>query len=429
MQQRPSVRHWFSAVCRLGLLTILALVAEIALSQPANKSISPGVLAVAPCQNKITALWGLCRDDGSAGPPLTEQKYVSIGAAGTGAEHQIYPARLSPGDRFGYLNAAGRWAIEPQFIIALPFTEGLAVVSDGVNSAAIDSSGALVVDWFEGMLFPYREGLACVVPRGSIRLGVAGEWRKRLFGGGDEKSYASPWWQVRGKTGFIDKTGKVILAPTYEPKLNYLFASCGFNNMGYAAMRLNGKDGLIDRQGRWVIDPKFDYLGIVFSGNRKVLAVVAEQTLKKGVFLDTVERLDGSVDAAGVVTWREPGALREVPVAGGFGRTLFNLLLFPQWQRDLLNDDVSAHTLSAWAGSLGLGTAAALGIWRRGERRRFNRLLLAAMVAACAGTTVLVTFLAGVFSLYATAVLIIFAALMNWRHRHRAKPASSQIEV
>ena len=410
---------------------VLAFAAGIAPAQPAQpgKSMDSGIRAVAPCQNKITALWGLCRDDGSNGPPLTEQKYTSIGAAGTGVEYQLYPARLFPGDRFGYLNAAGEWAIKPQFIIALPFTEGLAVVSDGVNSAAINSSGSVVVDWFEGMLFPFREGLACVVPRGSMRLGVLGEWQKYLFGSGDERSYAAPWWQVRGKTGFIDKTGKMVLSPRYEPKLSYLYASCGFNSMGYAAMRLDGKDGLIDRQGKWVINPKFDYLGIVFSGNRKVLAVVAEHTLKKGIFLDTVERLDGSVDPAGVVTWREPGAPREVPVAGGFGRTLLNLLLFPQWQRDLLNDDVSAHTLTAWAGALGIGAAAALAIWRRGKRRKVNRLFLVGVGAASAAITVLVTFLAGVFSLYATAILIIFAGLMDWRQRRRAKTGSSQIQV
>jgi hypothetical protein len=422
MQQPQAYRPLNFAASRLGVLVMLAVATEISSATP----VEAGPRVVAPCQNQSTALWGLCRDDGSDGPPVMEQRYYSIGPAGTGAESRLFPARLLPNDLSGYLNAAGQWVIKPQYRIAMPFTDGLAVVSDGVNSAAVDSAGRMAVDWFEGLLFPFREGLACAVPRGSIRLSVLGEWRRRLFGHGDEKTYAAPWWHLQGKTGYVNSTGKMVIAPQYDPKLNYLFASCGFNSMGYAAMRLDGKDGLIDRQGNWVIPPRFEYLGIVFSGNRKVLAVVAEHTLKKGIFLDTVERMDGSVSPQATVVWRDPEPAREVPVAGGLARTGLNLLLFPKWQQDLLNDDVSSHTLSAWVGSLYLGAAAALGIWRSGRRRGFNRLFIFAVAAAVAATTVIATFLAGIISLYATAAFIAGVFLWKWRRWRNQSVSFSQ---
>ena len=369
---------------------------------------------VAPCQNRLTALWGLCRADGSDGPPVVEQKYLSIGPGGTGSESQVFPARLAAGDLSGYLNAEGGWAIQPRFPVAMPFSDGLAVVSDGSNAAAIDAAGVISVPWFEGLLFPFREGLACSVPRGSIRLTILGEWRKRWFGG-DETSYSAAWWRLLGKTGFVDKSGKMVIPAQFEPKLNYLFASCGFNAMGYAAMRFDGRDGLIDRQGKWVIQPQFDYLGMVFSGNRKILALVAEHNIKKGILLDSVERLDGAVDSKGNVSWRDAAPAREVPVAGGLARTFVNLILFPKWQQDLLNDDISFSTLIAWAGSLCMGAVAAASLLRRASLKKSGRILYFGMSACLTVVTVVVTFLLGVLSLYATAVLGVAFALMAWR--------------
>jgi hypothetical protein len=59
------------------------------------------------------------------------------------------------------------------------------------------------------------------------------------------------WIREDGKYGYIDKTGKVVIAPQYENTM-------GFNE-GVAATKLNGKYGYIDIKGKWVIKPQFEY--------------------------------------------------------------------------------------------------------------------------------------------------------------------------
>lgn len=59
------------------------------------------------------------------------------------------------------------------------------------------------------------------------------------------------WIREDGKYGYIDRTGKVVIAPQYENTM-------GFNE-GVAATRMNGKYGYIDTKGKWVIAPQFEF--------------------------------------------------------------------------------------------------------------------------------------------------------------------------
>lgn len=59
------------------------------------------------------------------------------------------------------------------------------------------------------------------------------------------------WIREDGKYGYIDKTGKVVIAPQYENTM-------GFSE-GLAATRKDGKYGFIDTKGEWVIKPQFDF--------------------------------------------------------------------------------------------------------------------------------------------------------------------------
>ncbi|MCZ2495767.1 hypothetical protein GN316_03255 [Xylophilus sp. Kf1] len=412
LQPRPqnSARSIFSAS---RVVVALALIApRLGLAQTAGAE-AP---ALAACQSRQTALFGLCRTDGTTAPPVAAQRFFFIGAAGMGAERDLFPARLKPTDPMGFIDATGRWVIEPRFSQAMRFTEGLAVVSDGGRSAAIDRKGATVVPWFDGLMYPFSQGLACVVPGGSIHLNLPGRLREKLFGPAGDDVYTSPWWRLEGKVGFVDATGRMAISPRFEPKLNFLKGGCGFSATGYAAMRQDGQEGLIDRTGQWVVEPQFQYLGIVFSGNRKVVALIADRLEHAGVILDTVERLDGRLVAGEPVRWRETGAPQETLIGGGLGRALVNQLLFPQWQRDLLNDDVSSRTLAAWTGSLALGVVAMAALLRRMRRRAVP---VRWAVGLLAGTVVVgVTFLAGAISLYSTAVLLAAAAIwmmVRWR--------------
>jgi len=373
-----------------------------------------------PCQNRQTALWGLCRGDGSLAPPVVAQRFAFIGA---GAE--IFPARLGAADALGYIDSEGHWRMEPQYDRAYSPSEGIAVVSQAGRSAGLDSSGTPVVPWFDGLLYPSAQGLLCFVPAGRIEPGLLARLRQRLWGKPGDPPYPAPWWHIEGSAGFMDAAGKVVIEPRYEPKVNFVTGGCGFASSGFAAMRQNGKEGLIDRSGRWVIEPEYEYLGLVFSGNRKVVAMIAERMVEPGWFLDTVERLDGFMGPDGIVRWRETGPTRETPVAGGLGRTLLNHLLFPRWQQDLTNEDVSTRTLVAWTASLALGAIAWLFVLQPQGRQPGTARRLMGPVAAL--VTVPVVFIAGLLSVYASLALLATGVGLYARRRLRspARPAAA----
>lgn len=68
---------------------------------------------------------------------------------------------------------------------------------------------------------------------------------------------------INGKTGFIDKTGRIVINPVFDPVGSFSFGMpsfCGFNG-GLAAVSkggLSGSMGCIDRSGSFVIQPLYD---------------------------------------------------------------------------------------------------------------------------------------------------------------------------
>jgi hypothetical protein len=388
----------------LVLRSLLAAAASYIPTCQAAADTAP--LPVEPCQSRQTAQWGLCRSDGSNAPPVVAQNFDFIGAGS-----DLFPARLTPDGPAGYIDVKGRWTIQPQYRQAQPFSDGLAVVSDGKRSAAIDRHGALVVPWFDGLLYPFSQGLGCFVPGGLIELGPLGKLRKNLFGRSGDDPYPAAWWRIEGRAGFMDTAGRVVIPPRFEPKLNFLLAGCGFGSAGYAAMREKGHEGLIDRTGRWAVQPEYSYLGLAFSGNRKVVAVIADRVVEQGYFLNTVERVDGFMGPDGMVRWRETGPPREQVVAGGLMRSLMNALLFPRWQEDLLNQEPSSAILKAWLGSLltaftaGIALLGGPGARRRPMAWRCFSAVLAGFAALA------MAFLLGALSPYFTVVIVMFAAV------------------
>ena len=67
----------------------------------------------------------------------------------------------------------------------------------------------------------------------------------------DDKGMPLFWIREDGKYGYIDKAGKVVIAPQYENTM-------GFSE-GLAATKKDGKYGYIDTKGKWVIKPQFDF--------------------------------------------------------------------------------------------------------------------------------------------------------------------------
>lgn len=85
------------------------------------------------------------------------------------------------------------------------------------------------------------------------------------------------WIQENGKYGYIDKSGKTVIAPQFENTM-------GFNE-GLAATKLGGKYGYIDLKGNWVIKPQFDFTYMFSDG----LAMV--QIDKKSAWIDKTGKI------------------------------------------------------------------------------------------------------------------------------------------
>lgn len=54
-----------------------------------------------------------------------------------------------------------------------------------------------------------------------------------------------------GKSGYIDKTGKVVISPQFDRAREFF--------EGLATAKFGGKWGYIDKSGKYVINPQFDW--------------------------------------------------------------------------------------------------------------------------------------------------------------------------
>ncbi|MBN1632454.1 MAG: WG repeat-containing protein, partial [Thermoleophilia bacterium] len=164
------------------------------------------------------------------------------------------------GYKYGYINKTGAVVIAAQFNRAWHFSEGLAAVSSDAGLVGfIDTSGGLVVT------LPPNLMSAIVPSSGSL-------WSSFSFSEGlaivSEIQYADAT-QPPSETnrpglryGYVDKTGKVMIAPQFD--------EARFFSEGLAAVAVeeNGakKWGYVDQKGAWVIEPRFDGAGDFSNG-------------------------------------------------------------------------------------------------------------------------------------------------------------------
>ncbi|MGL4598277.1 MAG: WG repeat-containing protein, partial [Bacteroidia bacterium] len=137
---------------------------------------------------------------------------------------------------YGFIDQTGKWAIEPQFIRAGIFSEGLAAVvpmraSDNVCEVA--SKNDIDYDYLDDA---YRLRLLKINMRRSSRYepveAVAEAPLRRLY-------------------GYIDAAGKMMIEPKYDLALPFQ------NGRAYVCFR--DKWGIIDKKGNWVVQPVLDW--------------------------------------------------------------------------------------------------------------------------------------------------------------------------
>ena len=163
--------------------------------------------------------------------------------------------------RWGFVNQNGSFAIEPQFLEAFDFCEGLAVVRmQDPNKqdqrlwryGYIDRTGAVVIrPQFDGA-FDFSEGIARVVVAG--RRGFIDKEGRRVTEEtfDDAKDFHEGLAQIKiGELwGYIDKSGNVAIPPQFK-------IANRFSEGLAAANRPGNLGGYIDRTGAMVIKEQF----------------------------------------------------------------------------------------------------------------------------------------------------------------------------
>jgi hypothetical protein len=132
---------------------------------------------------------------------------------------------VNQGDKYGYIDAAGKVVIGFQFDVATAFHEGLAEVELGNKCGYIDRSGKLVIPYQRCYLFDDFQGGFAVVS-----------------------------FKKRGKERFMDPRGKLLHGAAFA------FADSFSEGLAAVKPRREGKCcwGYIGKDGRFVIPPKFE---------------------------------------------------------------------------------------------------------------------------------------------------------------------------
>jgi hypothetical protein len=164
---------------------------------------------------------------------------------------------------WGYMDRSGGTVIEPQFDRVSRFSEGLAAVELKGQWEYIDKTGAVVFKVPPPVsrqpilqAEPFNSGLALILYDLNGPSYVVDHSGRRVMRGVYDFNHGLAQKFAHGKLGFIDPTGKTVIAPqfTYAPGLPF--------QDGLAAIFVGeGKDqnaGFIDPKGRWVIPAQYE---------------------------------------------------------------------------------------------------------------------------------------------------------------------------
>ncbi len=180
-----------------------------------------------------------------AGKIVMSGKFQGVGPVGFTAGLAL----ASSGGKWGYIDPAGKWAIEPQFEAGGAFADGLARVITGERTGYIDRKGKFVINPQFDIGYDFYDGYAVV---GSVGAYTFVDTNGRMLG---DAKFAAAGHFADGlapvKTddgwGYIDTTGKMIVSPQFD------YAEA-FQN-GLARVTVAGKEAYVTTAGAFVIDP------------------------------------------------------------------------------------------------------------------------------------------------------------------------------
>ncbi len=163
-----------------------------------------------------------------------------------------FTAGLAPAGssgKWGFIDATGKWIVDPQFEQAGNFADGLAPVTVGGRIGYIDPKGRFVVNPQYESGDDFYEGLAAVKNAG--RMGFIDTKGQQVV---DAKFLAAEHFsdglaavKTEDGWGFIDRMGKLVVNPQFD-------SANAFQN-GLALVTLGGKEAYVTTGGAFVVDP------------------------------------------------------------------------------------------------------------------------------------------------------------------------------
>jgi hypothetical protein len=163
-------------------------------------------------------------------------------------------------EKSGFIDKAGNIVIEPIYEYASSFSEGTAYIKMDGKYGYIDSTGNMVIEPQYDSAHDFNEGLACVRnmhDTGTRFLNAKGEVVIDAAVEARPFSEGLACFRHKGKYGFMDKYGKVIVKPIYDYAGSFKngLALVGTGDFSKETKLFTGKIGYVDRTGRVVWEP------------------------------------------------------------------------------------------------------------------------------------------------------------------------------
>lgn len=259
-------RKTFLVLATIGAILIAVPFVYRQFAGPSDP-ILPSTSEYFPVKDSATGKWGFIDKEGN---PITPMVFDWAGDFRQGRGLAEISESGTP--MMGYIDSSfketGKWAISPRFELKNPndqsafgFFDGRALVRDDSGKwGYIDPAGQWVIEpqFLEAMDYPG-------VPAGDFSDGMAWfqvvEMSQRnvmdkddeFVRDADDKPVKEAY--PRRKVGYINRQGKVVIAPRYEMANDF--------GEGLAAVRIKSHDswGFIDKDGKRVISPRFNAVG------------------------------------------------------------------------------------------------------------------------------------------------------------------------
>ena len=224
------------------------------------------------------------------------------------------------GEKKGFINKHGEWAIPPGFDWAEPFSEDLAAVDVGGKRGFIDTHGAVAIplDFLEARafagglaqvfrepgkpLFIDRTGKVVIEPHVEFACAFTDQW-SMVTSGWREHSQKDG---SGGKWGYMDKTGKFPIELQFEMATPF--------SEDLAAVRANGKWGYINRRAEWVIPAQFEKMPGAFRAGRAMVYLRKpdyDDQMKNSASPDLTAWEWGYINTQGDFVWRPSHAAQK----------------------------------------------------------------------------------------------------------------------